>query len=226
MTDVAQIDTTIYIGNFAIHQPVTVFTDYIISVLSLYFYLRLKKLNGINESTVSWSRFLLFLSLSSFFGGCSHAFFAVHEGVSYKAFWLPMQVLNNLMVYFAQRATLQSALQHSDKKRWWSYSYTIQLILFSIAVFLFQNFLVVIIDIAIGLIPVMIIHFMDGKKNKASYFIAYGIVVLFLTAIVNGAKLSVHAYFTYQDISHILIMISLSLMFIGMYRKNLRIEKN
>jgi hypothetical protein len=219
MTDAAKIDTTIYIGDLAIHQPVTVLTDYIIAALCLFCFLQLKKLHHKNKSTANWNYFFVFLGLSSFMGGCSHAFFAVHEGFGYKAFWLQMQVLNNVMIYFAQRATLHSALQNSLKRKLWSISYTLQLILFTVAVFVFQNFLVVVIDTAVGLIPVMIIHFVDSKKVKASSFIAYGILTMFLTAVVNGAKLSIHTYFNYQDISHVLIMISLSLMFVGIKKK-------
>ena len=219
MIDPTSIDTTIYIGNFAIHQLVTVFTDYIITALAFYFYLQLNRLSNAGMSTTEWKRFFLILSFATFFGGCSHAFFEVHEGIGYKSFWLTMQLLNIFSVYRAQQATLYSALQFSNKKYYWSLSYHTQLIIFVLAVFVFQNFLVVVIDSAIGLIPMMIIHFIDAKKVKASSWIAYGILILFLAAIVNTTKFSFHAYFNYLDIAHILIMINLSVMFVGIKRK-------
>src|ERR1700747_1344300 len=176
MTDPASIDTTIHIGNFAIHQPVTVFTDYIITGIAFYFYLQLNRIRNADTSTIEWKRFYLIIGLATFFGGCSHAFFKIHEGVGYKSFWLTMQLLNIFSIYRIQLATLHSALHYSDKKYYWSLSYHAQLIIFMLAVFVFQNFKVVVVDSAIGLIPVMIIHFMDAKKVKASSWVAYGIV--------------------------------------------------
>lgn len=219
MNDIEKTDTTIYIGEFAIHQPVTVFTDYIISLLCLYFYWQLNRPSFKDESTINWKRFFLLLSLASFFGGTSHGFFAVHEGWGYKTVWLTMQALNVFAVYRAQKATLYSALKHSDKRYYWNLSYHIQLILFFSSVFLFHNFLVVVLNSIIGLIPIMVIHFIDAKKVKESAWIAYGIVILFLTAFVNATKFSIHAYFNYLDIAHILIMINLSVMFLGIKRK-------
>jgi len=219
MTDITKIDTTIYIGDFALHQPVTFFTDCLITLLCLYFYLQLNRSALHNESTINWKRFFLLLSLASFLGGISHGFFATHEGAGYKSFWLTMQALNIFSVYRAQQATLFSALQHSDKKYAWNLSYHTQLLVFFAAIFVFQSFLVVIIDTAVGLIPIMIIHFIDAKKVKESAWIGFGILILFSSAIVNAAKFSFCAYFNYQDIAHVLVMINLSVMYIGIKRK-------
>ena len=219
MKDLGKTDTTIYIGDFAIHQPVTVFTDYIITILCFYFYWQLNRPTFRDESTVNWKRFFLFLSFASFFGGTSHGFFAIHEGVGYKFFWLAMHAFNVFAIYRAQKATLYSTLINSEKRYYWNLSYHVQLVLFLIAVFVIQNFLVVIINSIIGLIPIMIIHFIDSKKVKESIWIAYGILILFLAAFVNAAKFSFHAYFNYLDIAHVLIMINLSLMFFGIKKK-------
>jgi hypothetical protein len=219
MIDAAKIDTTIYIGDFAIHQPVTVFTGYLISALCFYFYLKLNRPNFQDESTINWKRFYLLLGVASFAGGCSHGFFAVHEGLGYKSFWLTMQALNVFSVYRAQQATLFSALKFSNKKYYWELSYHTQLLFFFVAVFIFQNFLVVVFDSIIGLLPIMIIHFIDAKKIKSSSWIAYGILILCFAAIVNATKFSLHTYFNYLDFSHILIMIHLSVIFIGIKRK-------
>jgi len=219
MTDAALTDTTIYIGDFAIHQPVTIFTDYIIAALCFYFYWQLNSPNLKNKSIINWKRFFLLLSLASFFGGCSHGFFAIHQGIGYKSFWLTMQALNIFAVFNAQQATLNSALKNSPKKKLWNRSYYVQLLLFFVAIFVFQNFLVVVIDTIAGLIPIMIIHFIDAKKVKESNWIAYGISVLFLSAIVNATKFSLHAYFNYLDIAHVFIIVNLTMMFIGVKRK-------
>lgn len=218
MTDVIQ-DTTIYIGNMAIHEPVTVLTDYVITSLSIYFYFQLNRVPAKDLSTKNWKYFYGFMSISSFMGGCSHAFFEIHDGVGYKTFWLGMQVLNIFSIYYVQQSALHSVLQNSTKKRYWRISYSIQCIVAAISVFVFQNFLVVIINTALGLVPIMLLHFKAAQRKKENLWIAYGIAVLFATAAVNGIKITIHTYFNHLDLAHLLIMVNISLMFIGVKRK-------
>jgi hypothetical protein len=217
-------DTTIYINDFPIHEPVTVLTDYIITLLCLLFFFRLKNENKV-VSQKYWKAFFLFFGVSTFVGGFSHALFAIHEGFVYKSFWITMQVLNGFAVYSAQQATYNTVLQNNEKREVWKKSYIIQLVLFLIAVFVFQNFLVVVLDNAIGLIPVMVLHFMDSKNPRVSKLIANGILISFLTAFVHGAKLSLGAYFNFNDISHVLIMLSLFVVFLGV-SKNSDLKSN
>jgi hypothetical protein len=219
MIDAAKIDTTIYIGDFAVHQPVTAFTDVIISALCFFFFIKLGKVTKANRSTIHWKRFFFFLSMASFVGGCSHGLFLVHDGFNYKTFWLTMQLLNVISVYWAQRATITSLLMDSPNKKILNIVYNVQLIIFSAAVFFCQNFLVVIWNSAIGLIPIMIFHFRNVQKNENNKWIAWGIVVLFFTAFINATKISINEYFTYLDIAHVLIMINLSLIYTGVKRK-------
>jgi hypothetical protein len=219
MIDYAKIDTTINIGGVAIHQPVTAFTDIIISTLCFCFFLKLKKIGSVNKSDVSWKWFYLFLSLASLFGGCSHGFFAIHDGVGYKSFWFPMQWFNIFSAFCAQQGTLHSILKDSPNKETWKWANLIQVVLFSIAVLVFSNFLVVVLDSAIALIPVMVIHFKNKSKQKGNEMVGWGIVILFFTAIINGTKVSINEYFTYLDIAHVFIIGSLSVMFIGIKQK-------
>jgi len=217
MIDYAKIDTTINIGRIAFHQPVTAFTDFIISGLCFFFYWQLTKIPTVSRSAAYWKGFYVFLTCASFVGGCSHAFFEVHQGVGYKSFWFPMQWFNIASAFCAQQATLHSILKNSPNKQIWKWSYIIQVVLFSIAVIVFSNFLVVIIYSAIALIPVMVIHFKN--KEKGSEWIGWGIVILFFTGIVNGTKVSINEYFTYLDIAHVFLIASFTLFYIGIKQK-------
>ncbi|MDF2437652.1 MAG: hypothetical protein K0Q95_2028 [Bacteroidota bacterium] len=209
-------DTTIVLGGFTIHEPVTVFTDYIITVIAFIYYW---KLPSTNEVVKYWRLFFLFISLSTFFGGSSHALFAAHEGWEYKSLWLPMQFLNGLAVYYAQKATLLSVLKDSKNYNVWKLSYVIQLTLYYIVLIVVQKYIVTIIDNALGLIPIMIVHLNAKVKEDYQKFIGYGILVSFITAIVHGLKFSLHDYFNYNDIAHVFIMISLTIMYWGVKQK-------
>jgi hypothetical protein len=206
------IETSINIGGFVIYEPTTVFTDVVISILCFVF---VKNLKANTPAVKNWKLFFLFFGLGTFVGACSHAFFNLHAGIAYKSFWLPMQVLNILSVYFAQLGTYHSIVINSKNAKAWLLSYRIQVIVFAIAVFIFHNFLVVVIDNTLGLIPIMVLYYMNRNKNEGYTVLANGIVISFLTVIVHGTKLSLHAYFNSNDIAHILIMFSLYYMYSG-----------
>lgn len=220
MTNVIQ-DTTIYISSFPIHEPVTVLTDYIMAAQCLYYYLKLKEVGFLGNSTTYWSYFFGLMAVSAFSGGCSHAFFEVHEGFGYKAFWLSMQVTNIFSLYYLQQAMLHSALADSKNQNLWNTGFRIQLVIALIAIFVFQNFLVVIINTSIALIPALIIYFADARQDRSSLWIAFGIIILFVTGVVNAVKLCLHTYFNHLDLAHVLIMINLWMMFTGVRNKAL-----
>jgi hypothetical protein len=210
-------DTTITIGNFAIHEPVTAFTDFIITILAFTYF---RKLSSANEVTKNWRLFFLFISLSTLAGGFSHGLFEVHEGVQYKTIWIGMQFFNGFAVYFAQKATLVSVLKDSKNYSAWKLSYIIQLIAYFVVLLIVQKYIITILDNAVGLIPIMILHFTAQNKKLYYNWIGYGILVSFITAIVHGAKFSLHAYFNYNDIAHVFIMISLTVMYSGIKQKD------
>jgi hypothetical protein len=209
------IDTSIHTEYFVIYEPVTAITDYIITALCLYFFMHLK---GSMKAPIikNWNLFFLFFGIATALSGSAHAFFATHEGLMYNLVWLTGQAFIIPSTYFAQKATLHLRLRDNLNKGYWNLSCVIQLIIFCVAVFIFRNFFVVIVNAVVGLIPVMVIHFRESDKNNWSKWVAYGILISFLTAFVNGAKLSLHEFFNYKDISHVLIMISLIVIFIGM----------
>jgi len=219
MIDFAKIDTTLTISGLDVHQPVTVLTDVLIAIICVYFFRILHLAKITDRSIKHWTRFFLFLGFASIFGAASHAFFLVHEGFGYDSFWLPMQLLNVFSAFSAQQATVHSILKGSNSKNKWNVFAILQLVLASVSVFVFHSFLVVVINSAIALIPVMFIHFNDAKKEVQSNYIGWGIVILFLTAIINGTKFSINEYFTYLDIAHVFITISITVMFVGIKRK-------
>ena len=223
MTDLSKIDTTIYLGNFPIHQPVTAFTGILISCACLFFSFQLSSYKKENKIAYYWKVFFFNLTFSTFLGAFTHAFFLLHEGVIYKSLWLPMQVLNGIAIYCAQQATMYSVMQeykNTTRIFWDRYSKALLIVLIP-AVFIFQNFLVSVINSALGLIPVMIMHFSDvNKKDNASKWVASGILISFLTAIIHVGKIGVSKYFNHLDIAHILMIINLSVMYKGVKLKS------
>ena len=209
------IDTTLSIAHVRIHEPVTAFTDFIIFVLAAVFYIRLKAMAKNEKHIKNWAYFFLLLGFSTCLGGCSHAFFLIHEGWQYKSIWLSTQLLNGLAVYFAQQATLTSVLSNSEYKKNWQWSFILQLILFIIVQAIIQKYTVSIIENALGLIPIMILHYMHEPKMASYKKIAHGIAIAFVSATVHITKFSIHRYFNHNDIAHVFIAMSLYVMYKG-----------
>jgi hypothetical protein len=202
------IDTTLSINGIDVHEPVTVFTDFIITTLLISFYYQLKLISTTKEGIKEWCLFFLFLAISTFLGGCSHAFFLIHEGWQYKSIWLSNQLINGFAVYYAQQATLATLLKNSKNKNLWKCIYGLQLIVFGAILLFVQKYLVTVFENAIGLIPVMILHYSFKPKIISYIKIANGIAIAFFSAIFFITKFSIHPYFNYNDIAHVFIMAS------------------
>lgn len=188
----------------------TVLTSYLITALCLYIYVHIKKGDAVRTH---WSYFFLFIGISTLLGGCSHAFFQEHSGITYFAIWIPGQIANISAIYFAQLATIEtfhpgSAIGVRLKKLC-----RLELIGFSALLMIVQKFIIIVINTALGLIPIMVVYYIRG--GKSGRLIATGILVSFLTAICFIGKFSLHRYFNYMDIAHVLMLISLWVMYKG-----------
>ncbi len=214
------IDTSTHIWQLTIHSPITALTDYIISGITFYFFFQLNRLKNKSETIINWKRFFFFMSMSTFLGGTTHAFFPIQKDNTYHlVFWLGMQITNCIAVYLAQRATLVSVLKNSIYKNQWKISYIIQLMIFIPVIVFFQNYLLTIIENAIGLIPIMLLHYHNKEKNKSNIKIGHSIAFSFITVIIHATRLSINDYFNYKDLAHVLLMVSLTIMYIGIKEK-------
>jgi hypothetical protein len=153
------------------------------------------------------------MGLSTFIAGTTHAFRGYMNNSLYMFLWLATQVLICISVYFASRGTIESEYKNS---MFYKGIVLVQLITFSALVIIIKDFKIASIATAFGLIPIMIIYYANHlKDNPSKKLIALGVFVSFLTAIVFQLKLSIDKWFNYKDLSHIIIMVSLWLMYKG-----------
>jgi hypothetical protein len=210
--------TTIF--GFLIAEPTTAITDFILAALCLVFYFRFAA-NNKEDGSFYWKRFFLFMGISTLVGGITHAFLENHNTNMYSFFWLSMQLLSGLSVLYSQIATIHSIPNpniplYRTMKTSLLLS-RIQFVLFAVAVLLFRNFIVVVTNSTVGFLMVLYIHALSGRKygNRASAWIALGIMVSFLTAIIYTLKISINQWFNFKDIAHVIMMISISFIFYG-----------
>jgi len=215
-------DTSIDLFGLFILEPMTAFTDFIITVLCISVCFSLRKITDNCNSIKPWILFFLLMGVSTFLGGNAHAFFSYLDGTPYTILWLTMHLVSGLAIYFAQTATIVSELKSFAHKRFLTFLPLVQYIIFSVLTLWLQDFSTVKINTAIGMSLILLVNLNSYHKgSKANGYIAAGILVSFLTAAVHGTRFSFNAWFNYNDVSHVLIMISLYLMFFGVWMKTI-----
>lgn len=218
-----EYNTIVNWGGLNVTEPVTVFTDFFVSSVAFFICHRFKKHTD-KKNILLWNFFFFFIGLSSLTGAFSHGLkYYISEHV-FVYLWLTMQILTGVAMFFAQRGTIETFSKDAENEDFFKNAIFFQLIGYIIAVFLFKNFIVAVVITAISLLPIMIKNFGNyfSSKSKSSLWLAIGIAITFLPAIVNGAKLSIGDWFNYKDISHLLIAFSISVMAYGvLYKKQI-----
>lgn len=80
-----------------------------------------------------------------------------------------------------------------------------------------NNFLIVKIHAGIVLLYSFIVHLLVYKRTKeeGSKLVAIGISITFIPIIIHSLKFSIHEWFNYKDISHVIIFIALLVIYKG-----------
>jgi hypothetical protein len=82
------------------------------------------------------------------------------------------------------------------------------------------------INAGIVLIYSFIIHFIKYNKlnERGSGFVVFGIGVSFISIITHTLKISINEWFNYKDISHVIISISLLIIYKGVNVNSKKLE--
>lgn len=211
-----EYNTIISLGSLNIAEPVTVFTDIIVSIVA--FFICRNFINHVhNKSTRLWNWFFFFIGFSTLIGAFSHGLKYYISLNTFVYLWLLMQLLTGIAMFFAQSATIETFSKDTDNEDFLKNLIFFQLIIFIVSVFFFKNFVVTVVVTAVSLFPIMLKNFTNyfSAKSKSSLWIAIGITISFFPAIINGAKISINDWFNHKDISHLLIACSISAMAYG-----------
>ncbi len=135
-----------------------------------------------------------------------------------------MNSIAGCSVYFAQVAASRSVLKDSGQGTILRIIAQVQILAYLTCLFFIHSFMVVKIQIAAGMLPVMIIYIMNYRKGgKGGGWIGLGIGLSFFSAIFHTLKLSINErWFNYNDLSHIFITASFILIAAGVriYHRN------
>ncbi|MDQ3191792.1 MAG: hypothetical protein M3Q58_09370 [Bacteroidota bacterium] len=191
----------------------TVLTNIMLALLCFFFVYKLK--DG-NSTAGNWKNYFSYMGISTFLGAVVHGFEYYTGPYIQLNLWLFMQILIVSSIYFAETATAKYFIEEQRLKKL-KFILLAKLSLTAILILIMQDFLVVVINIALGLVPVMYVFFHDYKKNqnKGALLIAFGILISFSSAIIFVKKIALSIWFNHNDIGHVITMVSLYLMYEG-----------
>ncbi len=208
------VNTQIHLFGFLINEPVTVLTDIIISLMCWYFAYRLNFKSDQQKMLSAWKLFILTLGISSFFGGISHA---LTPDTAERAFFKLIQNFTSLYSNYYLFLGIIYIGQYKEITTKRLKLYTLILILVIAVVTYFINKFIVIlicsgITVILGLLQNYKAHKLGFKgcgKIALGFLISVGAIIIFL------GKISFSKWFNHNDFSHIVVMASITCIFLG-----------
>lgn len=212
--------TSICFFDIKLLEPVTVFTNIIISFFCLYFYFKL----NVNSSNLKfekyWRLFFLYFSFSSMIGAVAHGFKGYFNESVFNLVWLSMNLSSILITHYLLLSNLEIVSTSDKNKGILKTAIGFISILFVGIIFLTNNFLSVKINAFISILFTIYVHIVIYRKGESgSGFILFGFTFSLLSVLVHSIKFSISSWFNYKDISHVIMNISLYIIFIGVSQR-------
>ncbi|MFN3940266.1 MAG: DUF6962 family protein [Chitinophagales bacterium] len=211
--------TSITIGGITITEPVTSLTDIILSIISFTLFTKVKSECVKSEFHNAWRMFFLFMGITTTIGAITHGLAEQLGARLHYIFWMFMTLSPSVAVYFSVKATILFSL---DGTKWQSpinFLNVLLLIIFFLCTLTWNNFEILKIHAGIGVFIIFITHLQAAmNKHIGSGMIVSAFSLSFITILIHSLQISAGAWFNYKDISHVLMMASLILIYTGVYR--------
>lgn len=192
-------------------EPMTWITNWMVAVACFFFGHKLFYDEEADLSQKFWALFFLFLGLASVTGGTAHGFINYVGHKFHYAAWL----LSGLSIFCAQLAVLPLIENRKIRTVVRLFCYA-QLMVMSASVIIFRHFSSVLWDSIVGLIgvviPVSLAHY-SKRRDRRSALVVVGVLSNLLPAIIHMLKLSFSQWFNFNDISHVVMIGCLYIMY-------------
>jgi hypothetical protein len=180
-----------------IHEPMTLATDYLLTIAAAVFAMRLWRTNR------QWALAFLFTAAGSFFGGTYHGFGPVVGVLTAAVLWkltvFSIGLASFFLVLGSGRALLLVAL--------------VKLIVYMSWMTVHSDFVWVVIDYGIALLIVGVVQLV--RRGPSTPWVIGSIVVSVLAALVQMSRLTLHQHFNHNDLYHLIQLVALWLLYHG-----------
>ena len=201
---------SIFIYGLRLDEPVTTITDLIISAVCFYAYFRLTKLAERQKLHQFLRFYFLSIGIATFIGGIiGHGFLYMFS----FAWKLPGWLTSMLSVALIERASIELARKLISPRlgKILAWLNILELITFMTLTFTYLSFFFVEVHTTYGLLIIVAslniyIYYRTRNRGSKLFLIAVGFSAL--AALVFMNKWSIHMWFNYLDLSHVLLTIS------------------
>ena len=208
------MDTTqIEVLGLTITEPLTWLTNWSVAGFSFYFGHMLFHFNSGDKQAKYWSVFFAFIGIASMTGGTAHGFINYVGNNFHYAAW----IFTGIAVFAAQL----SALEVIKKTRIYTplkWLVIIELLVMIGTIIFYQNFDIVRINSAFGMIGIVVPIQLYGYKllkMKRNGIIALGIVSNVVPALIHASRFSYNRWFNFNDLSHLVMIGCFYIIYLG-----------
>lgn len=207
--------TYITVLGYQIFEPLVFVSNSILFSVTLFSYLRLKVLA--HDYAKHMALFFVFVGTSSLFGAVCHM---VHYNLGetfFDIFFFIMNALNLLSIYYCFRAAHFFVVEKRPRAQKIVNFVTAWIVILLVYSLINNSFLLIKLHAGLVLLYSLIVHFIAARDRTetGSRVVVTGILISFTSFIIHSKKISFHEWFNYKDISHVIIIISLIIIYKG-----------
>ncbi len=221
------LNPTIQLGNFEWQEPVTTLTDFLVALVCWFAFFQLYKIKDARSDAYPWFKRYFFI----FAIGMTSAAWLGHGLQAYvpasaKAIGWMCGATGLMFLQFGSFQLIKNSIAIWAKKVlpvWFVLQWitAITLMLVRLRVTVPDAFMVTQINSTVAIIgTVLPMHFFAFKKVRlaGSKIVLAALGYSIVPGIVYSQQLSIHRWFNYHDISHVLMAVFMTIMFLGLRR--------
>lgn len=209
-----------------IFEPVTILTNAAIAIVCVYSFFQLNKTK--TNIAFQWSMFFVLIGLSSIVGSLGHGVHYQLGNSFFKCVEFFMNAISLIAIYYCyQAAHTNYSIQKTKQTKLLRNIVIVWITLLLLITIWFSNFILIKIHAGIVLSYSFVVHLITYKRKIAgSGWIAFGIGVSFISILTHSLKVKLSDWFNHKDISHLIMAVSLLLIFKGVQLKIQYFENN
>lgn len=201
-----------------VFEPMVLLTNLVFFSFSWYFFSRLRKFD--NEYARHMSLFIFFLGISSIFGAIGHG---VHYQMGFFFFTVVLFLMNTfslLAIYYCFLAPFIYMRGIDNRSKMYLNAVRIWILALIALSIISGDFLIIKINAGVSLLYSLILHFQAHKTRSESgnRLVVLGIAISFVPIIVHSMHISLHQWFNYKDLSHVIMIVALVVIASGAFK--------
>ncbi len=211
---------SIYPFGIRIDEPMTTFTDVIVAIVCFYAFYQLNKRKFTGRSQMFFRYYFLLMGIATFLGGVIGHGFLYALSFGWK---LPGWIISMISVALIERSAISHAgsLIKPPIRKFFLIFNLLELVTIITITMITLDFKWVQFHSGYGLLAIvstfhLYTYFRTG--DKGSLYMLSGVGVTCIASYIYINKISLHTWFNYLDISHILLAIAAYSLYLGAFR--------